>query len=60
MAGKTFSGGRKQRPGSEGRKLLCGTEQAGLWEKIALVAIYQNSVGYFFTHALQNQNIFPN
>lgn len=60
MAGKTLSRVQKQRPGSQGRKLLCGNEQGGLWEKIALVAIYQNSVGYFFTHALQNRNIFLN
>lgn len=42
-----FSAGDKQRPGSQGRKSLCGTEQMGLWEKIALVAIYQNCVGFF-------------
>ena len=49
MAGKIFSGGQKQRPGSQGRKSLCGTEQMGLWEKIVLVAIYQNCVGFFFS-----------
>lgn len=52
-ADKMSSGGQKQRPGSQGRKLLCGTEQVGLWEKIALVAIYQSSCRLKSKHFLQ-------
>lgn len=48
VAGKNISRkGQNQRPGSQGRRSLCGTEQIGLWEKIALGAIYQNCVGFF-------------
>lgn len=48
VAGKIISGkGQKQRPGSQWRRSLCGTERMGLWKKIALGAIYRNRVGFF-------------
>lgn len=59
MAGNIFSREQKHRPGSQGRNLLCGTEQIVLWEKIAPVAIYQNCLGFLHSCCLKSKRFPP-